>query len=131
LRNTQEKSSKKVQFLSLLWVSFRFYLLNDLENKMMTAFGDDDDYENFFEQLREESKVQKEPKMDSRSRGLSSETGPQQALVESISRNTNWNEGVEKIIKQNLLIGNLEGAVECCHKCGRHVYQSHFNIKFP
>ena len=41
--------------------------------------------------------------------------------VEHISRNMNWNEGVEKIIKQSILIGNLEGAVDCCLKCGRAV----------
>ncbi len=42
-------------------------------------------------------------------------------VLEQISRNVNWNEGVEKIIKNNLIIGNLEGAIECCLKCGRTV----------
>ncbi len=42
-------------------------------------------------------------------------------VVEHISRNMNWNEGVEKIIKQSMLIGNLEGAIDCCLKCGRAV----------
>lgn len=41
--------------------------------------------------------------------------------VDHVSRNMNWNEGVEKIIKQNMLIGNLPGAVDCCLKCGRTV----------
>ena len=42
-------------------------------------------------------------------------------MVEKISRNINWNEGVEKMIKENFMIGNLEGAVDCCLKCGRSV----------
>jgi len=38
---------------------------------------------------------------------------------ETVSRNSNWNEGPEGIIKRNLLIGNVEGAAECALKCGR------------
>jgi len=38
---------------------------------------------------------------------------------ETISRNTNWDEGTEGIIKRNLLIGNLENAADCALKCGR------------
>ncbi|CAI2374987.1 unnamed protein product [Moneuplotes crassus] len=38
---------------------------------------------------------------------------------ETISRNSNWNEGAEGIIKRNLMVGNLEGAAECALKCGR------------
>lgn len=40
-------------------------------------------------------------------------------IKETISRNSNWNEGAEGIIKRNLLIGNIEGAAECALKCGR------------
>ena len=36
-----------------------------------------------------------------------------------ISRNANWNEGTEKIIKRNLMIGNLQYAAEVALKCGR------------
>lgn len=42
--------------------------------------------------------------------------------VEHVSKNMNWNEGVEKIIKQSILIGNLEEAVDCCLKVGRSVF---------
>ena len=38
---------------------------------------------------------------------------------ETVSRNANWDEGAEGIIKRNLLIGNVEGAAECAFKCGR------------
>jgi len=27
--------------------------------------------------------------------------------------------GIEKIIKENLIIGNYEGAIDCAMKCGR------------
>lgn len=40
-------------------------------------------------------------------------------MTETISKNTNWDEGVEGIIKRNLLIGNLEYAAEVALKCGR------------
>ena len=36
-----------------------------------------------------------------------------------MSRNANWNEGHEKLIKKNLLIGNLQYAAEIALKCGR------------
>ena len=42
-------------------------------------------------------------------------------LQETVSRNANWDEGVEGIIKRNLLLGNLDGAVDCALKCGRIV----------
>lgn len=40
-------------------------------------------------------------------------------VTETISKNTNWDEGVEGIIKRNLLVGNLEYAAEIALKCGR------------
>lgn len=36
-----------------------------------------------------------------------------------MSRNANWDEGLEGIIKRNLLIGNLEYAAEVALKAGR------------
>ena len=39
--------------------------------------------------------------------------------TETISRNTNWDEGIEGVIKKNLLIGNLEYAAEVALKSGR------------
>lgn len=38
---------------------------------------------------------------------------------EQVSKNTNWDAGVEKLIKDNLIIGNYEGAIDCALKCGR------------
>lgn len=40
-------------------------------------------------------------------------------LTETVSKNVNWNEGPEKMIKRNLLIGNLQYAAEVALKCGR------------
>lgn len=37
-----------------------------------------------------------------------------------MSKNLNWNQGVEGVIKKNLLIGNIEDAAECAMKGGRH-----------
>jgi len=38
---------------------------------------------------------------------------------ETVTKNLNWNAGREKIIKENILIGNIEGAVDAALKCGR------------
>lgn len=40
-------------------------------------------------------------------------------ITESITRNINWNLGTEKLIKQSLLIGDLQSAVDVALKCGR------------
>lgn len=40
-------------------------------------------------------------------------------LTETISKNVNWSEGPEKMIKRNLIIGNLMYAAEVALKCGR------------
>lgn len=40
-------------------------------------------------------------------------------MTESVSRNTNWDEGLEGAIKRSLLIGNLEHAAEVALKAGR------------
>mmetsp|Transcript_33965 Transcript_33965/g.25052 ORF Transcript_33965/g.25052 Transcript_33965/m.25052 type:complete len:184 (+) Transcript_33965:341-892(+) len=40
-------------------------------------------------------------------------------VTEQVSRNVNWDEGAEGIIKRNLLHGNLELAAEVALKCGR------------
>jgi protein transport protein SEC31 len=36
-----------------------------------------------------------------------------------VQRNFNWDIGRERIIKQNMLIGNYEGAIDAALKCGR------------
>jgi len=40
-------------------------------------------------------------------------------VTETISRNINWDEGIEGVIKRNLLVGNLEYAAEIALKAGR------------
>jgi hypothetical protein len=42
-------------------------------------------------------------------------------ITETISKNSNWDEGAEGIIKRNLLIGNLDYAADVALKCGRTV----------
>jgi protein transport protein SEC31 len=39
--------------------------------------------------------------------------------MESVSKNGNWNEGVESMIKKNLMFGNIQYAAEVALKCGR------------
>lgn len=39
--------------------------------------------------------------------------------MEQVSKNINWDTGVEKIIKDNLIIGNYDGAIDCALKSGR------------
>lgn len=41
--------------------------------------------------------------------------------VVQVSKSTNWQEGPEKIIRENLLTGNLQTAIDCCFQCGRTV----------
>jgi protein transport protein SEC31 len=38
----------------------------------------------------------------------------------TFERNLNWETGVERMIKDNFFIGNLEGAIDCALKCGRY-----------
>ena len=51
--------------------------------------------------------------------GRDSEERKMQMITETVSKNINWDEGVEGIIKRNLLFGNLEYAAEVALKCGR------------
>jgi hypothetical protein len=40
-------------------------------------------------------------------------------ILETISRNANWDEGAEGLIKQCLLLGHLDHAARVALKCGR------------
>ncbi len=87
------------------------------EFKPMTAEGAAD----FFNQLgsknvasnnnAEEEKKEEEPPMAKEAKLV--------MMTETISRNTNWDEGIEGVIKKNLLVGNLEYAAEVALKAGR------------
>lgn len=68
----------------------------------------------FFATLAETSDKRKEEE----ERKSEASLGPK-VVQETVSRNSNWNEGAEGIIKRNLMIGNIEGAAECAMKCGR------------
>ena len=36
-----------------------------------------------------------------------------------ISRNKNWFAGTEDLIRRNILVGNFDGAIDCCMKADR------------
>jgi protein transport protein SEC31 len=36
-----------------------------------------------------------------------------------VPRNFNWDQGKERLVKQNILIGNYDGAIDAALKCGR------------
>lgn len=80
------------------------------------------DAEGFFDQLSQVSTQ----KPDQKPKQLISEVRKDSSLdqeimaLDTISKNVNWDAGIEKIIKQNILIGNYEGAVDCALKCGRN-----------
>jgi protein transport protein SEC31 len=61
----------------------------------------------FFATLAETSEKRKEEE----DKKIETKVG-QKTIQETISRNSNWDEGAEGIIKRNLLIGNIEGAAE-------------------
>lgn len=44
-----------------------------------------------------------------------------QTLTETISKNTNWKEGGEKLLKENLITRNLQCAIDCALIAGRTV----------
>ena len=68
----------------------------------------------FFSKLGHESPAKNEPKeeekkLDSPSPAseIQAHHDPNNLVHDTISRNANWNEGHESLIKKNLLIGNL------------------------
>ena len=72
-----------------------------------------DDAENFFSNLgRETNSNQTENLRKTAKMTTGEETKTQ-------STNSNWNEDIGKLIKDNLIIDNLEGAIDACLKCGR------------
>lgn len=65
--------------------------------------------------------AQKDPQLSAGSSAHKEPTPNEKAatITETISKNTNWNLGPEKLIKQSLLIGDLESAVDVALKSGR------------
>ena len=82
------------------------------------------DAEGFFDQLSQVSTQKNDPKakVGGNSSELRKESSCDQEIMalDTISKNVNWDAGIEKIIKQNVLIGNYEGAIDCALKCGRN-----------
>ena len=84
------------------------------------------DAADFFSQLGSAPKPEPEkPKKEelsvekNASQEFMANTNPNHLLQETVSRNANWNEGHENLIKKNLMIGNLQYAAEVALKCGR------------
>ena len=80
------------------------------------------DTEAFFDQLSQVSTQKMDQKAAPKSSEIRKDSNLEQEIMalETISKNVNWDAGIEKIIKQNILIGNYEGAVDCALKCGRN-----------
>ena len=57
-------------------------------------------------------------KQDTNVRPHQEEKPEPMTITETVSKNINWNFGSEKLIKDSLLIGDLEHAVEVAMKCG-------------
>lgn len=79
------------------------------------------DMESFFNNLAEENEQkQKEEEERKAKEAEDKAVGEQLALAaKADTRTTDWSSGAELMIKEALLIGNLEAAVECCFKSGR------------
>jgi len=72
--------------------------------------------ESFFSTLAEQGTKKNAP---SKNKIEDEDQNDQFVVTETITKNTNWNAGTEKIIKDNILIGNIEGAVDSALRCGR------------
>lgn len=79
------------------------------------------DMENFFTALADENEQkQKEEEERKAKEAEDKAAGEQLALAaKTDTKTTDWSSGAELMIKESLLIGNLEAAVECCFKSGR------------
>ena len=71
-------------------------------------------------QQKQQEEAKKEKMMESSPHhDIVPHSDPNQMVLEQVSMNSNWNEGHERLIKENLLIGNLQYAAEIALKCGR------------
>jgi hypothetical protein len=82
-----------------------------------------DDAADFFSKLGTVEEPKPEPTIERRAQKPTEEiqaapTG-QVLLSETVSKNANWDEGPESMIKRNIMFGNLEYAAEVALKCGR------------
>jgi protein transport protein SEC31 len=79
--------------------------------KMLTA----EEAEDFFDTLNKKSTKD----ASGRKSASMADVDDEYITQENVTKNSNWNAGIEKIIKGNILIGNIEGAVDSALKCGR------------
>jgi hypothetical protein len=87
----------------------------EIQNRNNINLTKTDDAEDFWGKLSNTTTVSKNPETPK-------ENLPQekpQFVIEQVSKNINWNQGAEKLIKQSLLIGDLESAVDVALKSGR------------
>ncbi|CAE8629816.1 unnamed protein product [Polarella glacialis] len=75
--------------------------------------------ESFFEELSATTEQKKVEELEREERQQQEAQGLLLAKAENDSRLTDWSAGPEALIKQNLLVGNLTAAVECCFKSGK------------
>lgn len=82
-----------------------------------------DDALSFFSEMTSKAEQQKESPSPNANKGPNAQTinntEKPNLITETVSKNINWNQGSEKLIKQSLLTGDLESAVEVALKCGR------------
>ena len=81
-----------------------------------------DDALSFFSEMTNKAENQKESSTNlpkNQTNQIISNTEKPNLITETISKNINWNQGSEKLIKQSLLTGDLESAVDVALKCGR------------
>lgn len=94
-------------------------LNNSNQNK--TIQQGKDDAASFFSEMT--SKVESQKEQNASFKAQTSQvldhTEKPNLITETISKNINWNQGSEKLIKQSLLTGDLESAVDVALKCGR------------
>ncbi len=96
------------------------------KNKGNTAQGKDDAL-SFFSEMTNKAEQQQQSHKDLLAGTNQPKSTPQtinntekpNLITETLSKNINWNQGSEKLIKQSLLTGDLESAVDVALKCGR------------
>lgn len=75
----------------------------------------ENEVEDFFNSAGQQPKAVNKPESPKQTQAFEFK----QTVSETISRNSNWDEGGERLIKENLLINNLESAIDCALACGR------------
>lgn len=81
----------------------------------------EDEAVNFFSDL---GRQEEEPKQEPPTEDKPFEEAEQRDIEQvSIQRNRNWSRGIESLVRKNLILGNIEGAIDLCLKADR-VYEA-------